>query len=198
MGKFGDILKLICTSEDDKKIPHPTEPIVDKRYPKDVIQYKERVFEVPHEEINYLSNLPSVLEKTIHTAKEKGMFHMYPDGSYACWYCEHYADNPLARVIQAGEMAVNERNEAGCKYEPNKDIKLTSLLKNTETKIVVMAQKRPCVVNDATITALMEEKKLDEYEVFNKKFDYPTLSELDESKELQEKFRVRSVENITD
>ena len=106
-------LECLATSMDGKEIPVPEKPQVDESSPRDVIEYKGKIFEVPSDMIFYLSKQPDVLRARINRALENGMGFIYPDGSYGCWYCNHYTDN-LAKTFSEGNIGVQIHNLGGC------------------------------------------------------------------------------------
>lgn len=170
------------SSEDNKHIPHPKEPVIGKDEIKAVIYYNGRIFEIHHKEINYLSILPKILEERLKLSKDKGMMFIYPDGWYGCHYCSHYNWNikNIAEIVMLKEQIItHNKDESACGYQTNGNIKNTTIFKNKESGLKIIAQEEPCIVSEATIETLVENGKLDRYEVFNKKFDYLTLNEAD-------------------
>jgi hypothetical protein len=182
---------------DGQEIPFPKKPKIRRNSHKDVVQYHDRVFEVPPEMIYYFSDLPDVLEARIKRALENGMMHMYPDGSYGCHYCGYYAMNLQKMIAEnPGKVIIHNTSGtpgisvSGCTYDGVMNVRWATRLTNKKSGVVVMAQKKPCVVYDSMLVEMIERGLLDEYES-DRKFDFPTIPELEENPELQEKYRVR-------
>ena len=102
---------MIISSEGGKPMPMPPEPKIDESLPKDVIEYKGRLFEVPQEVIMYLEKHPDVLPMRIGRAELNGMIFMYFDGGYACEYCNHYAYNLGVLVTESLEKRLDSELE---------------------------------------------------------------------------------------
>ena len=181
-----------------KKPTTPKKPKVDRRYPKNVIEYKGRFFEVPREMIFYLADLPEVLSARIERTIKNGLFEIDSAGGYGCHYCDHNVRNLKNTVagLSGKEYSIQicntEKNPdtstVGCQYK-GKDVRWAKLF--GKQGIVVMAQRPPCVVFDSMIAELVEIGLFDEYEVKGRKFDFPTLAELDKDPELQKQYEIR-------
>lgn len=197
----GDFL----TSEDGKEIPMPEKPKIDPNKPKDVIKYKDQVFEVNGDWVFYLSKLPDILPERINRACQWGMGMMYPDGGYGCHYCNHYKHNldklkaelesnpPTGGIevggtnIVIGEPIIMHTSEAGCGYE-ELNVRWAGTLEDRETGAIAIALREPCVVDEATIEVLVQRGLLNEFEVPGKEFDFPTLEQLSNNPEIEKKY----------
>jgi hypothetical protein len=180
------------SSEDGKPLTLPPLPELDETRPKDVIICKGSTYEVHAEMIIYFSDLPNILPKRIGRAVQKGMGLMDPDGGYGCHYCNHYANN-IANLLRQGDgkrVVTHNTDSRGCGYEEH-TVKWATPVSNPATGDVCMAQRDPCVVNEANIEILVEEGLFNSYKVPNSEFNFPTVEALAQSPELQEKFMVR-------
>jgi len=121
---------------------------------------------------------------------------MYPNGAYGCFYCGHYAHNPIKKALETGTAQIHNVDGTpgigvnGCRY-PGKDIRRASPFENKQNKKLVMIQRTPCVVSDATIEELAERGVLDQYEVKGRVFDFPTFDQLENNPELEDKYMIR-------
>ncbi len=187
------------TSMDGDEIPEAKKPKITSRSQRDIIECHGKVYEVPVDMLYYLANLrynlPARIDKTI----ENGMGMMYPDGVFACWYCNHYTHN-LRRLHEKsrGDIVVHSTEGqpgvgfTGCTYKGDPGIRWATRFEKSEPKIAVMAQRTPCVVDQTMISFLHGRGLLDEYEV-GREFDFPTLDEIDRDPELMSKFRLKKL-----
>jgi hypothetical protein len=199
-GHKGFRLEKLFSSADKIEPALPEKPKITKKSQIDIVFYKGRIFEVPVEMIYYLANLPPNLKARIQRAEKYGMTIMSPDGCYGCWYCNHYQNN-IARIFSnpaesGGFIIMHAKGMPGisveeCIYEGRGDVKWATTLVNEKKGIRVVAQKTPCVVNDAQIEVLAEKGLFDRYEVKGKEFNYPTVGELEKDPLLEKKVGVR-------
>ncbi len=193
-------LETIATSEDGKELPKQKKAEVDINRPKDIILYKDRMFEVHNGIIHYLANQPERLENRIAIAQEDGMSMMYPDGGFGCMYCRHYPFNPAVVAVQTGMTVCGSVGGEpgiyveGCSYNGREEVGWAGVKENKQTKECIMARMTPCVVYDAMIEDLVESGYLDDYEIEKRAFDYPTIIDVAKNPELKEKFMVESWE----
>lgn len=91
----------------------PEEPEIDKTLPKDVIKYKNRIFEVPKEMIYYLGDLPENLSARINMALEYGMSHIAENGIYSCLNCKFskHNINDIVDDMKKSKSPKNTSNE---------------------------------------------------------------------------------------
>ena len=158
-------------------------PKIDESLPKDIIQYHGRIFEIPVEIVEYLGNLPGNNSRIINEANLKGAKFVYNLSVHNCFYCSHYRSDTSPML--------SDEIHSGCNYDGTGDIKWATVFKNKDSSITVMAQKSPCVVDDAMVEQLAKSGSLDEFEVQGREFQYPTLKELVENPELEEQHRIQ-------
>lgn len=173
-----------------KRIQPTEKPEINDNSPKDVIECNGRVFEVPTEMIEHLALLPDNLAARIDRAVQNGMRFMYDDGGFGCHHCNHYALDVGQEAMRTGTTIHYQVDERKCRYKQN-GVKWAGRFYDKQTGAAVMAQKKPCVVLDSLIKELVGRGLLDQYEV-QRKFDFPTLSELKENPELVDTYQVPS------
>ncbi|MBI5881289.1 hypothetical protein HZB90_04115, partial [archaeon] len=164
--------------------------------PNDVILYRGRMFEVHPAMLDYLASQPGTLNARIDRAMRNGMAIMDTDGAYGC---THYAQNLGALLAESGgRMVIHNVKEnldnsiKGCKYERTDDLKWARAVRSRGTGKIVMAQRNPCVVEDAKVTVLADNGLLDECEVQGREFNYPTVAQLIADPALADRYEVKT------
>ena len=192
--RFRNIRSLITIGGNEARMPE--KPVIDDT-PKDVIKYKERVFEVPTKTVLSLADLPENLDTRIKRTIENGMNFIYPDGIFSCHYCGYYSPhnvmviNNTRSAHREGRVGIYVR---GCEYKRAEDVRWVTSFTQESSGKAVMAQRTPCVVYDSMIAQLIETGQLDEFEVEGREFDYPTIGDLIGMPELQQHYKLQPVD----
>lgn len=181
------------------KLEMPEKPEINPQEPKDIIEYKERVFEVHPAWIFYLSDIPENLKGRIELTTSRGMSMMYDDGVYGCHYCNHAGFNladMFAQISEDCQTAVIDDSQSRCMYEPTNVMRASACF-NSRDGFAFMVLRDSCVVYDSTIEYLAEKGLLDEFEV-DREFDFVSLENLIENPDLFEKYKIHVPESYFD
>ncbi|MFH1064254.1 MAG: hypothetical protein V1729_04195 [Candidatus Woesearchaeota archaeon] len=170
----------------EKVVDVPEKPVVSDDTPYEVVQYHSRVFEVPVPMLFYLSSLPERIAGHNKIAEENGLENIDSDGGFGCMYCNHYEHNianMYEKLKSGGAMTHNVKGETGvfvdgCWYRGIDGIVWASEFADQKSGKVKLAARTPCAMYDAMITDLVDSRSLDEFEVFGKTVDYPTIKSL--------------------
>jgi len=174
-------LGLLVTNDEGNELPVPEKPVIDDKSPRDVVMYKDKMFEVPSDLIHYLADHPDNLPSRVRRTRENGMMLMHPGGGFHCGGCSFYPNG--AKTLKPGQVGIYNYvgtpgiEVKGCKYKQG-DVRWASEFTNRETGEDVMAERTPCVVNDSIIAELAEKGLLNKYEVHGKEFGFPKIIEM--------------------
>lgn len=170
-----------------KELPLPKMPSIDENSLREVIECRNRLFDIHGEMIDYFRCLPDIVPQIRQRAHSKGHGYIMPDGGYICSLCNHYeynvkSDNPKGVDVDPYELFF-ERIE-GCIYEETSTrwAKPAWVDHGKWPKKIYMLKTKPCVGDEAAAEILLENGLLDKYEVFGKTFNFPSSEEFRNAK----------------